>query len=32
MNIQLIDEFRRRTNASFEEAKYYIESFNGDLR
>jgi len=31
MNIQLIDEFRRRTNASYEEAKYYLERFNGDL-
>jgi hypothetical protein len=31
MNIQLIDEFRRRTNATYEEAKYYLERFNGDL-
>lgn len=31
MNIQLIDEFRRRTNASYEEAKYYLERYNGDL-
>lgn len=31
MNIQLIDEFRRRTNASYDEAKYYLERFNGDL-
>ena len=31
MDIRLIDEFRRRTNASYEEAKYYLERFNGDL-
>ncbi|HHW23027.1 MAG TPA: hypothetical protein GXX26_09135 [Clostridiaceae bacterium] len=31
MNFQLIDEFRRRTNATYEEAKYYLERFNGDL-
>lgn len=31
MNIDLIDEFRRRTNASYDEAKYYLERNNGDL-
>jgi hypothetical protein len=31
MDIHLIDEFRRRTNASYDEAKYYLERFNGDL-
>ena len=31
MDIKLIDEFRRRTNASYEEAKYYLERYNGDL-
>lgn len=31
MNIQMIDEFRRRTNASYDEAKYYLERHNGDL-
>ncbi|NLX63785.1 MAG: hypothetical protein GX022_03260 [Clostridiaceae bacterium] len=31
MDIRLIDEFRRRTNASYEEAKYYLEKCNGDL-
>jgi hypothetical protein len=31
MNIQMIDEFRRRTNASYDEAKYYLDKYNGDL-
>lgn len=31
MNFELIDEFRRRTNASYDEAKYYLERYNGDL-
>lgn len=31
MNIQMIDEFRRRTNASYDEARYYLERHNGDL-
>lgn len=31
MNFQMIDEFRRRTNASYDEAKYYLERHNGDL-
>lgn len=31
MNIQMIDEFRRRTNASYDEARYYLERNNGDL-
>lgn len=31
MDIKLIDEFRRRTNANYDEAKYYLERYNGDL-
>lgn len=31
MNFELIDEFRRRTNASYDEAKHYLERTNGDL-
>lgn len=31
MNIQLIDEFRRRTNASYDEARFYLEKYNYDL-
>jgi len=31
MDIRLIDEFRRRTNASYDEARYYLEKNNGDL-
>lgn len=31
MDIHLIDEFRRRTNASYDEARYYLERCNGDL-
>lgn len=31
MDLKLIDEFRRRTNSSYEEARYYLERFNGDL-
>lgn len=31
MNIQLIDEFRRRTNATYDEARYYLERHNEDL-
>ncbi len=31
MDIKLIDEFRRRTNANYDEAKYYLERHNGDL-
>ena len=31
MDIKLIDEFRRRTNANYDEAKYYLERCNGDL-
>ncbi len=30
MDIHLIDEFRRRTNASYDEARMYLERFNGD--
>ncbi|NLZ73575.1 MAG: hypothetical protein GX905_07140, partial [Bacteroidales bacterium] len=31
MEFELIDEFRKRTNASYDEAKYYLERTNGDL-
>lgn len=31
MDIHLIDEFRRRTNASYDEARNYLEMYNGDL-
>lgn len=31
MELKLIDEFRRRTNADYDEAKYYLERYNGDL-
>ena len=31
MNMQLIDEFRRRTHSSYDEARYYLERYNGDL-
>ncbi|NMA67704.1 MAG: hypothetical protein GX957_15985 [Clostridiaceae bacterium] len=31
MDMRLNDEFRRRTNSSYDEAKYYLERFNGDL-
>ncbi len=31
MDIHVIDEFRRRTNASYDEARYYLERHNGDL-
>ena len=31
MNMNLIDEFRRRTNASYDQARYYLERFNWDL-
>lgn len=31
MDFKLIDEFRRRTNANYDEAKYYLERCNGDL-
>lgn len=31
MDFGLIDEFRRRTNASYDHAKYYLEMANGDL-
>ncbi|NLL68401.1 MAG: hypothetical protein GX236_12040 [Clostridiaceae bacterium] len=31
MDIKLIDEFRRRTNSNYDEAKYYLERYNGDL-
>lgn len=29
--MHLIDEFRRRTNSSYDHARYYLERFNGDL-
>ncbi|MCX7772998.1 MAG: hypothetical protein N2376_07800 [Clostridia bacterium] len=31
MNIQMIDEFRRRTNATYDEAKFYLERYHEDL-
>lgn len=31
MDLHLIDEFRRRTNSSYDEARYYLEKNNGDL-
>lgn len=31
ISIELIDEFRRRTNASYDEARYYLERCHGDL-
>jgi hypothetical protein len=31
ISIEMIDEFRRRTNSSYDDAKYYLERHNGDL-
>jgi len=31
ISMELIDEFRRRTHSSYEEAKFYLERNNGDL-
>jgi hypothetical protein len=31
LDIHLIDEFRRRTNASYDEARSYLDMYNGDL-
>jgi len=31
ISIDMIDEFRRRTNSSYDDAKYYLERHNGDM-
>lgn len=31
ITIQMIDEFRRRTHASYDDAKYFLETYNGDM-
>lgn len=31
ITIEMIDEFRRRTNCSYDDAKYYLERHNGDM-
>lgn len=31
ITIQMIDEFRRRTNSSYDDAKYFLERHNGDI-
>jgi len=31
ISMELIDEFRKRTHSSYEEAKFYLERNNGDL-
>jgi len=31
ISIEMIDEFRRRTNASYDEARYYLEKYHGDM-
>ncbi len=31
ITIEQIDEFRKRTNSSYEDAKYYLEKNNGDI-
>ena len=31
ITIEQIDEFRKRTNSSYEDAKYYLEKNNGDV-
>jgi hypothetical protein len=31
ITIEMIDEFRRRTNCSYDDAKYYLEKYNGDM-
>jgi len=31
VTIEQIDEFRKRTNSSYEDAKYYLEKNNGDI-
>ncbi|NLU52326.1 MAG: hypothetical protein GXX10_05635 [Clostridiaceae bacterium] len=31
ITIELIDEFRKRTNSSYEDAKYFLEKNNGDI-
>ena len=31
ITIQMIDEFRRRTNASYDDARYFLERHDGDM-
>ncbi|HOK44191.1 MAG TPA: hypothetical protein PLD49_11080 [Thermoclostridium caenicola] len=31
ITIEMIDEFRRRTNASYDEARFYLEKYHGDM-
>lgn len=31
ITMEQIDEFRKRTNSSYEDAKYYLERNNGDV-
>ena len=31
VTIEMVEEFRRRTNCSYDDAKYYLEKCNGDL-
>ena len=31
ITIEQIDEFRKRTNSSYEDAKYYLDKNNGDI-
>lgn len=31
ITIEQIDEFRKRTHSSYEDAKYYLEKNNGDI-
>lgn len=31
ITIETIDEFRRRTNSSYDDARYFLEQHNGDL-
>ncbi|NLW02157.1 MAG: hypothetical protein GX027_02695 [Clostridiaceae bacterium] len=31
VTIEMVEEFRRRTNCSYDDAKYYLEKYNGDM-
>lgn len=31
VTIEMIDEFRKRTNCSYDDARYYLEKYNGDM-
>ncbi|HOQ75787.1 MAG TPA: hypothetical protein PK369_04360 [Thermoclostridium sp.] len=31
ITIEMVEEFRRRTNCSYDDAKYYLEKYNGDM-